>query len=151
MWRTSPLRYALLWLIVLAGLAFATWAARLDEPVARNVYAGLGLAVVLLAALVLLGWYVASWSTCLTIGDDTVILSHGLIAKRTSEVRIADIRNVTVDQSVMQRIFHVGSLGISSAGQSDVEILVAGLPHPDHLAELIRNRARELSEPAGKD
>ena len=151
MWRTAPLKYALLWLAVLAGLALAGWAMTFDQAVVRNVYAGLGAAVAGIALVVLLGWYVRCRATRLEITDDTIILSLGLVARRNSEVRIADVRNITVDQTVLQRIFHVGSLGVSSAGQADVEISVAGLPHPDSLAEMIRNRARELAETVGKE
>ena len=152
MWRTAPLKYCLVWLVLLAGLALAAWALLgFEQAVVRNVYAGLGAAVAAGSLLVLLGWYIRCMATSLSITDDTIILSEGLVAKRTSEVRIADVRNITVDQTVFQRIFHVGTIGISSAGQADVEISVAGLPHPDDLAEHIRNRARELTEPVGKE
>jgi hypothetical protein len=42
-----------------------------------------------------------------------------------------------VNQSFLQRLFKVGTIGISSAGQSGVEIGVDGLSNPDQIRDLI--------------
>jgi uncharacterized membrane protein YdbT with pleckstrin-like domain len=76
----------------------------------------------------------------LTITNERTLYEAGFIARRTSEVRHADVRNLQVHQSVGQRLMNVGDLAISSAGQEDFEIVVDTIPDPNGAAQLIRNR-----------
>ena len=88
--------------------------------------------------LVLLGiWWLKCKSTKLTITSVRTILRRGLLSKSTNEVLHMNVRNVQVDQTFMQRILDTGTIGISSAGQSEVEILVRGMPDPDDIRDLI--------------
>ena len=48
-----------------------------------------------------------------------------------------NVRNIQVRQSFLQRMFNVGWIGISSAGQSGVEIEVNGIPDPERVKEII--------------
>jgi uncharacterized membrane protein YdbT with pleckstrin-like domain len=56
---------------------------------------------------------------------------EGLISKRTNEIRHSDVRNIQVTQGFFDRIFGVGTIAISSAAQSEVEISFSGLAHPE--------------------
>ena len=97
-----------------------------------------------LGALLLLLWWLHVLGTMLTITDRNTTLRRGLLSKKTNEVRHVDVRNLQVGQGVFQRMFGVGKLSISSAGQSDVEITVSGIPQPEEAKELIkRYRAAE--------
>ena len=79
-------------------------------------------------------------ATRLLVTDRRTTLKKGILEKATNEIRHSDIRNVRVTQSFIDRMFGVGTLELSSAGQSDVEIAVKGLPNPQHIAELIREQ-----------
>jgi uncharacterized membrane protein YdbT with pleckstrin-like domain len=50
---------------------------------------------------------------------------------------LEDVRNIQVSQSFFQRIFGVGWVGISSSGQSGIEIGVDGIPDPEMVRGLI--------------
>ena len=108
-------------------------------------------ALVILLCFVLVGFviYLVEWlivrDTRLTITDRRTTLRRGLLEKKTNEVRHSDIRNVQVTQGFVDRLFGVGTLELSSAGQSDVEIAVKGIPDPQDLAKLIRD-ARDRRE-----
>ena len=109
----------------------------------RNHPVGFILCVVLVpafgfGALLLLLWWLHVLGTTLTITDRNTTLRRGLLSKKTNEVRHVDVRNLQVDQGVLQRMFDVGTLSISSAGQSDVEIMVSGVPQPEGAKELIK-------------
>lgn len=82
-------------------------------------------------------WFLKCKGTTLTVTEDRTRLRRGLLSKSITEVWHQDIRNVQLDQTFFQRIFDVGSLGISSAGQGGLEIFVSGIPQPDHVKELI--------------
>lgn len=94
--------------------------------------------------LVLVGLviYAVEWLRCratrLIVTRSRTILHAGLLARKTNEVRHEDIRNIQVIQGAFDRIFGLGTLELSSAGQGDVEIRVSGLPGPEKLADLIR-------------
>ena len=82
-------------------------------------------------------WFIKCKGTTLTVTEDRTRLRRGLLSKSISEVWHQDIRNVQLDQSFFQRVFDVGSIGISSAGQGGLEIFVTGIPQPDRVKELI--------------
>ncbi len=95
--------------------------------------------------LILIGFiiYFVEWLRCkatrLIVTDSRTILHHGLLSRKTNEVRHEDVKNLQVTQGFFDRIFNLGTLELSSAGQSDVEIQVAGIPGPEKLAALIRD------------
>ncbi len=95
-------------------------------------------AIVLLGALATLGiWKVLSLSETLEITNKRSILRRGLLSKATSEVVHDDIRNFQVTQTFMQRVLKVGTIGISSAGQDAVEIVMHDAPRPEEVRKII--------------
>ena len=100
--------------------------------------------VVGLLCLVVVGlvMYGIEWLRCratrLIVTTERTTLKTGILSRQTNEVRHADLRNVQVLQGVFDRMVGVGTLELSSAGQSNVEIHVAGIPDPQGIAELIR-------------
>ncbi|GAG85250.1 unnamed protein product, partial [marine sediment metagenome] len=58
--------------------------------------------------------------------------------RNTNEVRHIDVRNLQVNQDVFQRMFGFGSVAISSAGQSDIELTMVRVENPYKIADIIR-------------
>jgi uncharacterized membrane protein YdbT with pleckstrin-like domain len=85
-------------------------------------------------------WWLACLCTRLTVTETRTILRTGILSKDTNEVRHCDVRNIRVQQDVLQRVFGVGEIGISSAGQADIELVVSGIPSPQSIADAIRLR-----------
>ena len=100
------------------------------------------LCVLLIAAfgvglIMLLVWWINVLGTTLTVTNEQTTLRKGILAKNTNDVFHSNVRNIQVRQSFAQRIFNVGWIGISSAGQSGLEIAVGGIPDPDRVKEII--------------
>jgi hypothetical protein len=91
---------------------------------------GLGLAM-------LLFWWLDTLGTTLSITDKRTILRKGLLSNFTTEVFHQDIRNVLLRQTFFQRLFGVGYIGISSAGQAGIEIEVDGIRKPNFIKDLL--------------
>lgn len=89
--------------------------------------------------IILLIWWIQSKGKQITIYDDKTVLKEGLLSKSIDEVFHADIRNIRVSQSLFQRMFNVGALFISSAGQSDEEIGINGIYDPVSAKDLINS------------
>ena len=94
--------------------------------------------------LILLAWWIQCLATSLVITERRVTLRKGILSKYTNDILISDIRNVQVGQNLFQRIFGVGSVAVSTSGQSDMEIEVHGLPHPERIKAIINDRRTAL-------
>lgn len=88
--------------------------------------------------LLMLFWWIRTLTVTLTVTDSRTILRKGLLSRESSEVQHDDVRNIQLDQSMMERILHVGDIGISSSGQDDLEIVARKIPNPDHVVDMIR-------------
>lgn len=95
------------------------------------------LSIVGIGLIIFLFWWLKCKSTTLTVTNTRTSCRRGLLSKSITEVWHQDIRNVQLDQTFFQRVFDVGKIGISSAGQSGLEISVSGIPRPDEVKQLI--------------
>ena len=105
------------------GLLFLHW------------FFGLGL---LLFLLVLLIWWLWCQSTLYEITNLRVVEKTGILSRNTNEVRHVDVRNVKMNQGIFQRILGTGSVAISSAGQSDIELTMRNIEEPEKIVDTIR-------------
>ncbi|MEO2031821.1 MAG: PH domain-containing protein [Planctomycetaceae bacterium] len=95
------------------------------------------LSLVGVGLVILLIWYIRCVGTTLTVTNEQTTLRRGILSKFTNDVFHENVRNIIVRQTFLQRIFGVGSVGISSAGQSGIEIEVNGIPDPDRVKQII--------------
>jgi membrane protein YdbS with pleckstrin-like domain len=106
-----------------------------NEPI--QFVLGVALCFLVIGIPFMLRWWLNCKVTTLTITDRKTILRRGILSKSVSEVWHRDVRNVQIDQSFFQRLLGVGTLKVSSAGQSGFEIDVSGLPHPSRAKNAI--------------
>lgn len=100
------------------------------------------LCVILIAAfglglIPLLVWWIQVKGTKLTVTNEQSTLRKGILSKNTNDVFHRNVRNIQIRQTFMQRMFDVGWVGISSAGQAGLEIEINGLPHPEKVKQII--------------
>jgi phage FluMu protein Com/membrane protein YdbS with pleckstrin-like domain len=125
--RAHPFRSGGLLLLVVAGLVGVVTFTIVNPHTTWAWVSGL----VFVAALVAMGvWKLLSLAELLEVTTRRSILRRGLLSKATSEVRHEDIRNFQITQSFLERILGVGTIGISSAGQDEVEIVMRDVPNP---------------------
>jgi DNA-directed RNA polymerase subunit RPC12/RpoP len=134
MFRAHPFYFAGLTVLLALGLFGAGYGGYIGTS--GTMWGGVALLAIV--ALVFLIWWVGTLAVTLTVTEARTILKKGLISRETSEVQHDDVRNIQLDQSMFERIFHVGDIGISSSGQDDLEIVAHSLPSPDKIVELIR-------------
>lgn len=73
----------------------------------------------------------------ITITNKRTILRRGLLSKQTTEVLHDHVRNIQIWQSMTNRIFNVGRIGISSSGQDGIEIIADATPKPGEVKKTI--------------
>lgn len=126
MFRNRPI----LFLVLIAGPIVLL---RQDDSRLR----GFGALMIPISVLSLLAWWLRCRAVTLTVTDRDVSLRRGLLSRDVNEVPIRGVRNIRVRQGMLQRLLGVGYLGISSAGQSDVEIEVHGIPAPGTVKRIV--------------
>ena len=97
-------------------------------------FVAMALAVVILVRIVF-----RRLSFTFTVTKDSIRSRNGLIARNESEIRITDIREVGVLQSIGQRLFGIGSVYFASAGTGDVEVTFEGVRDPHEIKNYVNN------------
>jgi xanthosine utilization system XapX-like protein/phage FluMu protein Com len=134
--RARPISFSLVALISVASLVFAL--IHLVSPAAVPMWLAIVCLLALLAGGGTLGyWWIESLVARLEVTNKRTIARRGLLSRSTSEVLHDNIRNVQIDQSFWERVWQVGSIGISSSGQDGIEIQMQHVPQPDRLKEVI--------------
>jgi hypothetical protein len=131
MGRNAPLK-----LVFLLALAIAPLAILKVEPALRENYVLIS-ACSVLGMLLLLSWWLDCLGHRLVVTDRRTIFRKGLLSKFTNEILHSHVRNIQINQSVFQRLMHVGSIGISSSGQAGIEIFIRGIPKPYYVKSII--------------
>lgn len=135
--RARPLLFLAHLLVLGAGVAGVWWGLTGTVSGGKTV-AWIAGAVGVLAALGSLGvWKVKTLSAALEITNKRTVMRTGLLSRATSEVVHDNIRNVQVTQTFWQRLWRVGTLGLSSSGQDGIEIQIGDIPNPDRVREVI--------------
>ncbi len=137
MLRAKPQVFLLYVVVLVAGLTGVVWGligTRSGLKTAALFGGGLGAVV----SLGLLGvWKLKTLSAALQITNKRSVHRQGLLSKATSEVVHDNIRNVQVTQTFWQRLWNVGTLGLSSSGQDGIEIEISDIPRPERVREII--------------
>ena len=106
-----------------------------DEPAPWFWYP---LALVPYALMLLWAWAKGALSTKYIVTLDTVEHSLGLISRRSSLVRIADVRSITVNQSIVDRLLMIGDVAFSSAAGTQEEVVFRRVSNPEAIKRLVK-------------
>jgi len=90
------------------------------------VLAIIGVPMLVLVAMVVYRYHV--WT--FTLRGDTIESCKGILGREVQSIRVQDLRNVNVRQSIMQRLLGVGDVEFSSAGGAGVEVTFYGVIDP---------------------
>lgn len=134
--RSRPIVFSLVVLVAAGGVLLGV--IHLLSPVSVPVWLAVVSAIAAVAGIATLSWWwVMSLSAALEITNKRTVARKGLLSRSTSEVVHDNIRNVQVDQTFWERVWSVGSIGISSSGQDGIEIQMRHVPHPQELQQTI--------------
>lgn len=133
MFRARPISGFLLLAALFGGGAVGAWL--LIQGKAPLGLTGLGVASIALGTLAV--WRVAKATTSLRITTKRTVESVGLLSRQTSEILHKDIQNFTLQQTFWERLWNVGTIGISSAAEDGQEIIMRDVPDPKGVYETI--------------
>jgi uncharacterized membrane protein YdbT with pleckstrin-like domain len=94
--------------------------------------------------LLILGYrHLALMTEKLTFNDDHLHHEIGFISKSTRTINLAKVQDVTVFQSVKQRMLGMGRISVETSGGSSA-ITIDNIDNPHKVAEMILTRSRQL-------
>jgi len=77
-----------------------------------------------------------------TLTDSKIEIDQGLIARRTRNIPLRNIQDVTVSTTIPQRLFGFGDLVIENANEVGGQTLLDNIPHPRRHAEMLLRELR---------
>lgn len=76
-------------------------------------------------------WQGLEWLARLYVMTDRRVLRvGGVLRQRVVDVPLARVQNITVNRSIRERVFGLGTLGFAAAGTAWTEIVWVMIPHP---------------------
>jgi uncharacterized membrane protein YdbT with pleckstrin-like domain len=124
--------------VVLGAAAYAYFAWLKDKP--RWL-----LAIAFIAVFPALRKHIRQRSITLTIEGDHLTLSEGLLSKTRRTLDMAKVQDVTVRQTMGQRMVGVGDLILETAGERGGGIAMFGIDRPQRIADEILQAAHRAA------
>lgn len=147
-WRSHPFGALIAWVLVLLGgwIAITGVIPFLPEsmrplPLPEGIESRwLGYGLLAVGLFQLLRWWLATLMDQLEITATELIWTHGLLSKEYTEINMASVRTVRIEQSLFQRIVGAGDLQIFTAGDAP-ELTICGLPRPQEIRQHIKRQS----------
>lgn len=122
-------------LLALAFLVVSLWA---------GLSTGTALIITVVIAVVVLAWTLLEtirWKY--TITNRRVFVRHGLVSVNEQTARLERVQDVTLRQSLFDRVFGVGRLRIDTAGSEGGALEFKALTQPTHVREVLDAAVRD--------
>jgi uncharacterized membrane protein YdbT with pleckstrin-like domain len=124
----------------IAGIVLVAVAAAIGAFVSDAALAvGVGVAAFLI--LLLVGW-LKRLATLYAITDRRLRIQRGLLSRKSEEARVERVQNVSVSQSLPERMLKVGTIDFDTASNRPTDLFqFRGIANPNGVVELV-NRAQ---------
>ncbi|MFQ5993795.1 MAG: PH domain-containing protein [Acidiferrobacterales bacterium] len=131
-WFVLTVKVVLLVLAVFLAIESVRDPARADLLLIGAATAGVAFVVLLVVA------FYRRYSWKYSISNDTIESRHGIIARDISFIRVKDLRGVSINQSLFQRLFRLGDINFSSAADPGSEVTFHGVSGPLKIKEKVQ-------------
>jgi uncharacterized membrane protein YdbT with pleckstrin-like domain len=104
---------------------------------------GIPLSLVLVGIPILVGSYLQYTNTNYVVTNRGLYSKRGILSRDVQQIGFEKVQNISYSQSVLGSSFGYGSVNVSTAGGSGVELKFRSIPDPASVQELI---AREVDD-----
>ena len=123
-------------LAVLSGIVLVFLLASLGVPASISI--PLGLALLLIPAY----YHIRRNMVRYTVTDSKLQIDEGLIARKTKNIPLSKVQDVTVSASIPQRLMGFGDIIIDNASEIGGSIVMHNINKPRHYADLLLRELR---------
>jgi uncharacterized membrane protein YdbT with pleckstrin-like domain len=92
--------------------------------------------LVVLAVTLLIG-FIKRWATTYSITSRRLNIKRGIISREIQETRLERVQNVNYNQSVYQRVMHIGDVDFDTAASGDYDFIFYGVADPGSVVERV--------------
>lgn len=78
------------------------------------------------------------------LSDDRLFLSVGFLSIKDEEILLYRVRDLSVERSLWQRLFGVGTITVTSSDKSQPTLLIKNVKHPTAVKELIHAQVEDM-------
>lgn len=140
--QLTAFRFYFVGVLIFALLIWATYFLSTTASLEGLWYFPLiGIAVVAVACL--FRYYIVR-TTKYTLTSERLIREHGVLNRVIDDIELYRVRDYTVEEPILLRVFGKGHLVVTSTDVSDPELRLLAIPRP----EQVRNRLRKNVEAA---
>ena len=145
-WRNFFLKYMIIFgvIVVIFFIAFSS----MFSILWKEILCIIGIALIVFIYLIIV---LNRLEECLKICEDEVIMTQGILNKRSTEIGIPQIRTIQVQQRLIQRVLDIGDIYIASAGTESYEIVAHGINKPHEIRDKLQSHMRLSSTKSDKE
>ena len=81
--------------------------------------------------------------TTYSLYEDRLIIQTGLLTRNTEEIRLYRVTDVSLKQSLFQRLFKLGSIKVTSADATTPRQFIHDVLHPEAVYRLVSDASEE--------
>jgi membrane protein YdbS with pleckstrin-like domain len=107
------------------------------------------LAFVVPALMVLIDVWIKFASRKYRITNQRLFVTTGLIARKTEEIELFRIKDVKVDQGILERMLGYGTITVFSSDETAPQLVMIGIGRPVDVKETLRTLYRAARRDAG--
>ena len=148
-WR-AQISYFLVWIplallpVIIAGILEAN-----DADTGLPYWQWLMISLVLVVVVVAYD-VVRRYATLYVVTDQRLRVRHGILSRREQSARFERVQNVSVSQSLLDRLLRVGAVEFDTAGtdQSDADFRYRGIADPQNLVRIVAQNSHARGQTA---
>ena len=107
------------------------------------------LSLAALAVIVLIDMWIKFASRKYRITNQRLFLTTGLLARKTEEIELFRVKDIKVDQGILQRLLRYGTVTVFSSDETAPQLALAGIGNPMEVKETLRTLYRAARKDAG--
>ncbi|MCQ2970433.1 MAG: PH domain-containing protein [archaeon] len=113
---------------------------QIQLPLTR--YAAIAFFVIILIIVIYIIWHIIGWySLEYTLTDSRIMVKSGVISTKKNYMPYATIQDVTTSQSILARLFHIGTVSVFSAYDNN-RLELKNISNPSEVEEIIFSNMR---------
>lgn len=75
-----------------------------------------------------------------------LFIERGILSRTIDQAELIRVDDVRIQKTLLNRFTGLGSIEVFSTDASDRQVTIRGVPQPEHIADSIRQRMRELRQ-----
>ncbi len=104
---------------------------------------GVLLLVIIIGLFILIKVWIRIKSVSYKLTTQRLFITRGLVSKKRDQMELYRVKDVSLEQSFLERLLHVGTVKVFSNDDTTPIMLLSHISNPDQVFETVRKAYRE--------